>query len=330
MADDQNQNPLNPGQNQSKTDANKPEHNMRCPWEGCDRLFTCQHNIDQHVREVHTGERPYVCELCVLEGKMADFARPGSLNRHYRDVHRIDWNVNDGRERKAPVRKVIGMNALPPKRMVPEREVREASLPPSHASEPSHDTDWSQVCNMGCGAQLETPEASLEHFHIAHPEVFEEIRQVFHYQQEAQSAGEQLDENRTDNVGHQEELSSDQQALLTEQDPSWFWGLSDAEIQNFLDSESAQPEMKTSVKPEAQDIDDVEWLEDADINMPDYESSGEFDFGAFPQELRDLFPKLENTNAHIEGDSGAMGSGDEGDSAVPERMDQVLEWNSEH
>lgn len=330
MPDGQSQNGMSPGRNQSKPNAKKPEHNMPCPWEGCDRLFTCQHNIDQHVREVHTGERPCMCELCALEGKLAGFARPASLNRHYRDVHKIDWDSTAGKERKGPVRKVIGMNTLPPKRVVPEKGVREASLPPSQASDQSPDTDWPQACHMGCGAQLETPEASLEHFHLAHPEIFEEMREVFQYQQEHRPHGEQLDENRADNFDNEENLSPDQQALLTAQDPSWFWNLSDAEIRNFLESESAQPEMANSVEPEAQNDDDMEWLENADIDMPDYEPSGEFDFGAFPQGLQDLFPELANTNAHTGNESGAVDNRN-GESIPPsEAMDLVSEWNRKH
>ena len=327
MADGQNQDGLSPGPNQSNPSAKKPDHNMPCPWEGCDRLFTCQHNIDQHVREAHTGERPYVCELCVLEGEMADFARPGSLNRHYRDVHKIDWNSTAGKERKGPVRKIIGTNTLPPKRVVPEEGVREASFPPSQASDPSNDTDWPQACQMGCGAQFETPEASLEHFHLAHPEIFDEIREVFSYQQEAQSAGEQVDDNTADDSDHQKDLSSDPQELLIQQDPSWFWNLSDAGIRDFLDSESAQPEITNSVEPETQNDDDHDWLEDADVKMPDYEPSGEFDFDAFPQELRELFPELDAQN-NVE--IGDLGSEDGEVTAVTEGMDQVLEWNREH
>lgn len=61
-----------------------------CPWEGCDRLFAGQHNVNQHIREAHTGERPYRCPECAALGHDKAFARPFSLNRHRRQRHNVD------------------------------------------------------------------------------------------------------------------------------------------------------------------------------------------------------------------------------------------------
>ncbi|KAF7846045.1 hypothetical protein BT93_L5456 [Corymbia citriodora subsp. variegata] len=50
---------------------------MPCTYDGCSRMFSCQFNVDQHIREKHTEERPFVCEKCG-----ADFARFFTLKRH--------------------------------------------------------------------------------------------------------------------------------------------------------------------------------------------------------------------------------------------------------
>ena len=51
----------------------------------CLRYFACPHNVEQHKREKHTLERPYVCRAC---GK--GFARPFTCNRHVRSLHKLD------------------------------------------------------------------------------------------------------------------------------------------------------------------------------------------------------------------------------------------------
>lgn len=61
-----------------------------CPWEGCDRLFAGPHNVRQHVREQHTGERSFKCPECLELGHDKGFARPFSLNRHRRQIHNVD------------------------------------------------------------------------------------------------------------------------------------------------------------------------------------------------------------------------------------------------
>jgi hypothetical protein len=69
-----------------------------CPYAGCGRLFASPHNVDQHIREQHTGERPYKCKRC---GKA--FARPGTLNRHLAKVHKVKDAMHQGRKRKRTV-----------------------------------------------------------------------------------------------------------------------------------------------------------------------------------------------------------------------------------
>jgi hypothetical protein len=59
----------------------------QCNWQGCGRLFECPHNVQQHIREAHTLEKPYECDDCAAQGVFSAFSRQGTLNRHKRQVH---------------------------------------------------------------------------------------------------------------------------------------------------------------------------------------------------------------------------------------------------
>jgi hypothetical protein len=56
-----------------------------CTWPGCPRFFACPHNVQQHIREKHTHEKPYKCDQCFD----AAFARQYGLNRHKAQVHGV-------------------------------------------------------------------------------------------------------------------------------------------------------------------------------------------------------------------------------------------------
>jgi hypothetical protein len=69
----------------------KPNNkNFQCAWEGCGRWFSSPHNVAQHVRENHTGEKPHECQLCWAKGVFSGFARPFGLTRHMGQVHSVD------------------------------------------------------------------------------------------------------------------------------------------------------------------------------------------------------------------------------------------------
>jgi hypothetical protein len=67
--------PTLPGRQLAKTNP--------CTWPNCPRFFACPHNVQQHIREKHTHEKPYKCEDCVDVA----FARQYGLNRHRAQVH---------------------------------------------------------------------------------------------------------------------------------------------------------------------------------------------------------------------------------------------------
>jgi hypothetical protein len=43
--------------------------------------------VQQHIREAHTGEKPYECEVCAAEGVFSAFSRQYGLKRHKGQVH---------------------------------------------------------------------------------------------------------------------------------------------------------------------------------------------------------------------------------------------------
>ena len=60
-----------------------------CTWPGCPRFFASPHNVQQHIREKHTHEKPYRCEECAAQNVDTAFARQYGLNRHRAQVHGI-------------------------------------------------------------------------------------------------------------------------------------------------------------------------------------------------------------------------------------------------
>lgn len=70
------------------------ERPYSCTYEGCGRTFTEHSSLRKH-KLIHTGEKPYVCEIC---GKT--FSQSGSRNAHQK--RHADANKNDKRTKKAP------------------------------------------------------------------------------------------------------------------------------------------------------------------------------------------------------------------------------------
>ena len=120
----------------------RPEKRFVCDWEGCTHPpFTCPHNVKQHIREVHTGERPSSCHICEADGKIKAFARPATLYRHIREVHKIECNGKKGRS----ATKDVGPSATPmPVR--PTSKGNRASRPVT--SYPSPQTPSPALSNM--------------------------------------------------------------------------------------------------------------------------------------------------------------------------------------
>ncbi|KAK5167505.1 uncharacterized protein LTR77_007204 [Saxophila tyrrhenica] len=87
--------PFNPPTGNKSANYQPNKYKVPCPFDGCNRLFVCDHNCNQHIREAHTKERPYVCPENHCKSA---FARLGSLNRHIRLIHHKNpsWSGRDG------------------------------------------------------------------------------------------------------------------------------------------------------------------------------------------------------------------------------------------
>jgi hypothetical protein len=91
-----------------------------CTWPDCPRFFACPHNVQQHIREKHTHEKPYKCEECVDVA----FARQYGLNRHRAQVH----GVGEKPSRAAADRHGYGVaSAEPEQPFVPFAEPTQAT-----------------------------------------------------------------------------------------------------------------------------------------------------------------------------------------------------------
>lgn len=118
----------------SKVPRKEKSYNHPCPYPNCPRTFTCPHNVDQHVREKHTGERPNKCDHCPKA-----FARPFALYRHLAVVHGID--IRPGRGRTVQKRSDL-QNTLIKKRRDAAKS-RQLGLPTAL------DTGGDRVCEIG-------------------------------------------------------------------------------------------------------------------------------------------------------------------------------------
>jgi hypothetical protein len=92
-----------------------------CTWPDCPRFFACPHNVQQHIREKHTHEKPYKCEECVDVA----FTRQYGLNRHNAQVH----GVGEKPSRVAAIRHRHGVapSAEPEQPFVPCAEPTQAT-----------------------------------------------------------------------------------------------------------------------------------------------------------------------------------------------------------
>jgi hypothetical protein len=112
------------------------EKKFPCTFASCDRLFTSPHNVAQHNREAHTGEKPYACSVCAEAGIAKAFTRPASLYRHIRGVHSLDVDYARGKG----VRKIVGPRKDPvpaaPVKTEPTRRQSYAAPMPTQVNGP--------------------------------------------------------------------------------------------------------------------------------------------------------------------------------------------------
>ncbi|CAK3796818.1 hypothetical protein DOTSEDRAFT_21577 [Lecanosticta acicola] len=183
--------------------------NMPCPYRdrGCQRMYTCQHDVDQHVREAHTGERPHRCYICEENGALSvpSFARPGTFYRHLRLTHKVADPV-ERKERKPVVRKLVGPDGFAQPTGTTQGHVRpvgvqqypygfpqqdqgqrqamghQQQIPPAVPQQyqpndmRNEPQGWNEPCFVrGCEVVLQSQDEADAHYHAAHPEIVQDI-----------------------------------------------------------------------------------------------------------------------------------------------------------
>jgi hypothetical protein len=147
-----------------------------CTWEGCDRFFDCPHNVQQHIREAHTGERPYVCDVCVAECAFSAFSRQYGLNRHKRQVHFVGTQtskaVSNSNDEFAGIGAILARENFEMGAASSDVEMFEGQF--NFDAELS-DTDISGAQDSGilfacgeCGHASATEEDTFTHMHASH------------------------------------------------------------------------------------------------------------------------------------------------------------------
>merc|ERR1712142_827064 len=63
-----------------------------CTWEGCKHTFTDKGYVKIHVRQVHTKEWSWECQLCEdQKGNRWGCMKPGEMDRHKAKNHPVEW-----------------------------------------------------------------------------------------------------------------------------------------------------------------------------------------------------------------------------------------------
>lgn len=52
-----------------------------CPWKDCGKILSNKDSLKRHCR-IHTGDKPFICSLCLSEGKDVRFSQSTNLNNH--------------------------------------------------------------------------------------------------------------------------------------------------------------------------------------------------------------------------------------------------------
>lgn len=166
--------PLTPQDTAAKK---KPDKIHPCPYSCLDRtgqprMFTCQHNVRQHVREKHTQERPYRCELCGPSHH--GFNRPYTFNRHMLDLHGIHTGPGKGHgTRTVRAKQSSPVDSAPNAQVGDQPTIDLNNYPPQERGlqiEESTNDDfaYAELQCHSCDAKFFNRESTLSHLHLAH------------------------------------------------------------------------------------------------------------------------------------------------------------------
>lgn len=136
------------------------EKKYPCTWQGCDRYFDCRHNVQQHIREAHTGVKPYECTACAADGAFSAFSRQYGLNRHMRQVHFVGTQSS----------KAVSSSSAAFSRdveMSDEQFQFDAGLSDTDIADIQHSGSLSFACDE-CGHVAASEEDVFRHMHASH------------------------------------------------------------------------------------------------------------------------------------------------------------------
>lgn len=61
---------------------------LKCPWEGCERIYHCNTPLTEHINGVHKKIKPHKCPVVQCDYRTAQYC---SIKKHVMKHHRDVW-----------------------------------------------------------------------------------------------------------------------------------------------------------------------------------------------------------------------------------------------